>query len=64
MSWRDLVLLVVFIVGIVLFLYGANVFNATLGWTGIGVMLAAIVAEIAFRVYASVGQKKKKSESI
>ncbi len=64
MSWKDLVLVIVFIVGVVLFLYGANYFNAAVGWTGIGLILAALVAGIALRIYESIGKKEKISESV
>jgi len=43
--------------GVILFLYGANYYNAVIGWTGFSLILGGFFAEIAFKVYESVRKK-------
>jgi hypothetical protein len=59
MWWRDLVLLFLVILGLVLFLYGANYYNATVGWTGIGLIAAGFFGYIALKVYETLTRKKE-----
>ena len=58
MSWKDLVGLGIILMGVVLFLYGGNYFNATVGWTGVYLIIGGFLVEIILYVY---GQFKKKS---
>lgn len=58
MWWRDLVFLFLGILGLVLFLYGANYYNVTVGWTGIGVLAVGFFGYIALKLY-EVSTKKK-----
>jgi hypothetical protein len=58
MWWRDLVFLLLGILGLVLFLYGANYYNVTVGWTGIGVLAFGFFGYIALKLY-EVSTKKK-----
>jgi len=51
MSWEDLACLGVIILGIVLFLYGSNYYNAAVGWTGLCLMIGGFLAEIVLQVY-------------
>jgi hypothetical protein len=39
------------IAGVVLFLYGANYFNAVAGWSGVALAVGGFVAEIALKLY-------------
>jgi hypothetical protein len=59
MSWRDLVLLLLVILGLVLFLYGANYYNATVGWTGVGLITAGFFGYIALKVCDTLTRKKE-----
>lgn len=58
MSWKDLVGLGIILIGVVLFLYGGNYFNATVGWTGVYLIIGGFLVEIILYVY---GEFKKKS---
>jgi hypothetical protein len=58
MWWRDLVLLFLVILGLVLFLYGANYYYAAVGWTGVGLMAAGFFGYIALKVYEAATKKK------
>lgn len=58
MSWKDLVGLGIILIGVVLFLYGGNYFNATVGWTGVYLIIGGFLIEIILYVY---GEFKKKS---
>ncbi|MGB8779315.1 MAG: hypothetical protein WCD81_01550 [Candidatus Bathyarchaeia archaeon] len=59
MWWRDLVLLFLVILGLVLFLYGANYYDATVGWTGVGLFAAGFFGYIALKVYEASTKKKE-----
>jgi hypothetical protein len=56
---RDLVLLFLVILGLVLFLYGANYYNATVGWTGVGLIAAGCFGYIALKVIEVSTRKKE-----
>jgi uncharacterized membrane protein HdeD (DUF308 family) len=58
MFWTDIACLVLVVVGIILFLYGANAYDATVGWTGIGLLLGGLIAYIALQGYKSATKKK------
>jgi len=58
MSWKDLVGLGIILIGVVLFLYGGNYFNATVGWTGVYLIIGGFFVEIILYVY---GEFKKRS---
>jgi hypothetical protein len=58
MWWRDLVLLFLVIAGLVLFLYGANYYDTTVGWTGVGLFVAGFFGYIALKVYEALTKKK------
>jgi hypothetical protein len=45
------------IVGVVLFLYGANYYDAAMGWTGVGVFVGGIVLYVVLKAYESVAKK-------
>ena len=47
-SW---LLLAIFIVGFLLFLYGANTYNAAVGYAGIYMFVGSIVAYLVIYIY-------------
>jgi len=55
---RDLVFLFLVILGLVLFLYGANYYSATVGWTGIGLLAFGFFGYLILKLY-EVSTKKK-----
>ena len=57
MSLTKWFLVGVAIVGIVLFLYGANYFDSVVGWVGVAFFAAAIVALLALYVYGELTKK-------
>ncbi|MCL2690969.1 MAG: hypothetical protein FWE56_01770 [Candidatus Bathyarchaeota archaeon] len=59
MSWLNWASVLLIFVGLGLFLYGANVYNATAGWTGFYFGIVGILLCVATYVY---GQFKKEPE--
>lgn len=59
MSWKDLVCLGLIILGIVLFLYGANNFDASTGWAGVYLIIIGFVAKIILMIWGHL----KKSDN-
>ena len=64
MPWKGLLCLLIVLVGFVLFLYGANYYDATVGWTGLGLLVGGIVLYIVMKLLEpkrknahAVGQK-------
>jgi hypothetical protein len=45
------------VIGAILFLYGANYYNAVIGWTGFSLIIGGFFAGIAFKVYERVRKK-------
>jgi drug/metabolite transporter (DMT)-like permease len=64
MSWKDWVLVLLIILGIVLFLYGANYYDQTVGWAGVFLFVGAIVALVLLYVYGALNKKKENGASI
>lgn len=58
MSPKDLICLCLVLVGIVLFLYGANYFDAVTGWVGVLMILAGVFGEIVLKLYEATGKKR------
>jgi hypothetical protein len=58
MSWTDWALLVAFIVGFILFLYGANTYNAIVGYSGIYLFIGSIAVYLVLYIYHEVTKKK------
>ncbi|MGA3191273.1 MAG: hypothetical protein ABSD73_02020 [Candidatus Bathyarchaeia archaeon] len=56
---RDVVFLFLVILGVVLFLYGANYYGVTVGWTGIGLLVAGFFGYLALKVYEASAKKKE-----
>ena len=57
MPWKGLVCLVIVVLGFILFLYGANYYDATIGWTGVGLFVGGIVLYVVLKLLES-RQKK------
>jgi hypothetical protein len=58
MSRIDWILLVAFIVGFLLFLYGANTYNAIVGYGGIYLFIGSIAAYLIIYIYHELTKKK------
>ncbi len=57
MSWTDWACLGVFIAGFLLFLYGANLYNAIVGYTGLYMWIGAIIVYLLTYVYKELTEK-------
>jgi hypothetical protein len=58
MSWTDWTLLVLFIFGILLFLYGANTYNVVVGYSGVYLFIGSIAAYLVVYIYKEMTKKK------
>ncbi len=58
MSWTDWTLLGIFILGFLLFLYGANTYNAVVGYSGVYLFIGSIVAYLVVYVYKEITKKE------
>jgi hypothetical protein len=56
-------LVVVAVVGIVLFLYGANYYDAVVGWAGVSLVAASVVGLLALYVLGELEKRKKGQKS-
>jgi membrane-bound ClpP family serine protease len=57
MLWKEPLCLLLVVVGVVLFLYGANYYDAVVGWTGVGVFVGGIVLYVVLKAYDYVAKK-------
>lgn len=57
MSWKDIICLFAVIIGVILFLYGANYYNAIVGWAGVFLVVAGLVFAFVFKLYEFIGKK-------
>jgi hypothetical protein len=57
MLWKEPLCLLLVVVGVVLFLYGANYYDAGVGWTGVGVFVGGIVLYVVLKAYDYVAKK-------
>jgi hypothetical protein len=57
-SRADWLLVLLIILGIVLFLYGANYYNNVAGWFGVFLFVGSIVGWIIVYVYRWLGSRK------
>jgi hypothetical protein len=57
MSWTDWACLGAFIVGFLLFLYGANLYNAIVGYTGLYMWIGGIIIYLLTYVYKELIKK-------
>ncbi len=51
MSWTDYACLAAFLLGFVLFVVGANIYNAIVGYTGLYLSIGAIMAYLVIYIY-------------
>lgn len=58
MSLKDFALLCIIVVGVILFLYGSNSYDAVMGWAGVYFIIGGIIIEIILKVYESVTKRK------
>ena len=58
MSWTDWTLLCLFIVGFLLFLVGANTYNAVVGYSGIYLFISSIIVYLIVYIYKEITKKK------
>ncbi len=59
MSWIDWACLVAFISGFILFLYGANYYNALVGWTGVFLGIGAVAIVVVRYAYRELTKNKQ-----
>ena len=51
MTWIDWLCLSIVALGVVFFLYGANYYDAMIGWVGVFLFIAGAVSFLAFSIY-------------
>jgi hypothetical protein len=59
MSWTDWACLGFVILGFVLFLYGANVYDALIGWVGVYFFFGGILVFLVLYIYSELTKKEK-----
>jgi divalent metal cation (Fe/Co/Zn/Cd) transporter len=59
MSRTDWACLGAVILGFLLFLYGANVFNAVVGWTGVYFFFGGILVFLVLYIYSELTKKEE-----
>jgi membrane-bound ClpP family serine protease len=59
----DWAFLLVFIVGFILFLYGANAYNAVVGYTGVYMWIGAIIGYLLYYIYMEFTKKPAAAHS-
>lgn len=64
MSWTDVVGFCLVLAGVVLFLYGANYYDAVVGWAGIFLMAGGIVAAFLLRIVLAKRKKREGLEAV
>jgi len=60
---KRLVLVVMFVVGGALFLYGSNYYDAVVGWTGVFLVCADICAAVMLAVHRLVMTRRRRSKT-
>ena len=58
MSWTDWTLLGLFILGFLLFLYGANTYNSVVGYGGVYLLIGSIAAYLIIYIFKELTKKK------
>jgi membrane-bound ClpP family serine protease len=58
MSWTDWVLLGLFILGFFLFLVGANIYNAVVGYSGVYLFIGSIAAYLIIYIYKEITKRQ------
>jgi membrane-bound ClpP family serine protease len=57
MSWINWVCLGMIVLGVVLFLYGANYYDATVGWAGVYLVIIGLLAILVLYIYGELTKK-------
>jgi len=57
MSWINWVCLGIIVLGVTLFLYGANYFDATIGWAGVALFIIGILVFLIRYIYGELTKK-------
>jgi membrane-bound ClpP family serine protease len=57
MSWVNWTCLGVVLLGVVLFLYGANYYNAAVGWAGVCLFVVGILVFLVHYVYGELTKR-------
>jgi len=57
MSWKDFVPLGIMFLGLVLFLHGANYYDAIVGWSGVFLAVGGLLAEIGLKIFEFLTKK-------
>jgi uncharacterized MnhB-related membrane protein len=56
--WKDVLCFLLVVVGAILFLYGANYYNAAIGWSGLGVFTSGFVIFLVLKACEIFTKKK------
>jgi hypothetical protein len=59
MSWTDWTFLIIVVLGFVLFLYGANFYDAVVGWIGVSLFFGGIIAFLVLYIYSELTNKEE-----
>ncbi len=59
MSWTDWAILTLVILGFILFLYGANFYDAVTGWVGVFLFFGSIIAFFVLYIYHELTKKEE-----
>ena len=57
MSWINWLCIGIIILGIILFLYGANYYDAAVGWAGVALFIAGILTLLIRYIYGELTKK-------
>jgi len=57
MSWKDWACLGVIVLGVVLFLCGANYYDAIVGWAGVCLVIIGILAFLILYIHGELTKK-------
>ena len=64
MSWTDWACLGIFLLGFALFVVGANIYNAFVGYTGLYLAIGAIMAYLVIYIYHEFTKKPAPTPSL
>lgn len=59
MTWTDWTCLGLFILGFLLFVVGANIYNAIVGYTGLYLFIGAVIAYLLIYAYKELTKPSK-----
>ena len=57
MLWINWACLGIIVLGVVLFLYGANYYEATVGWSGVFLFIVGLLAFLVRYIYSELTKK-------